>query len=75
VLNRRLVYRHVVRRAVEICGDKRTLAVLLNVTVDQITSWVGGRTALPDHIYPRVMDILFDHERERLRNQKPKDSA
>ena len=70
----RLVYRHLVRRAVEICGDKK-LAVLLNVTVDQVTSWADGRTALPDYIYPRVVEILVDHEQERLRSQKPKDSA
>ena len=71
----RIIFRHVVRRAVEICGDKKTLAVLLNVTVDQVTRWTDGRSAPPDHMLPRVMDILFDHEQERLRNQKPKDSA
>jgi hypothetical protein len=72
---RRLVYRRLVRRAVEICGDKRTLAVILNVTVDQVTSWADGRKALPVHIYPRVIEILLDHEQERLRSEKPKDNA
>jgi hypothetical protein len=61
-----------VRRAVEICGDKKTLAVLLNVTVDQVTSWEDGLVALPDHLYPLVVEILLDHEKERLSSRKPK---
>jgi DNA-binding transcriptional regulator YiaG len=58
---------------VEICGDNRTLAVLLNVTVDQVASWADGRKALPVHIYPRVVEILLEHELERLRSRMPKD--
>jgi hypothetical protein len=66
-------YRDLVRGAVEICGDKKTLAALLNVTVDQVTSWVEGRTALPAHLYPPVVEIIVAYERERLPSRKPTD--
>ena len=59
--------RQLVRRAVEICGNKRTLAVLLNVTVEEINSWTDGRAALPDDVYPHVADLLADLEQEELR--------
>lgn len=67
-------YRDLVRGAVEICGDKKTLAALLNVTVDQVTSWAEGRTALPGHLYLQVMEIIVAYERERLPKRRSADN-
>ena len=40
----------VVQDAIALCGDKRRLAFILNVSVDDITSWLEGRTQPPKGI-------------------------
>lgn len=70
----RMFTRQLVRRAVEICGDKKTLAILLNVTVDEVVSWTDGCTGLPDDVYPRVADLLADLEKGQLRGQPPNEN-
>jgi DNA-binding transcriptional regulator YdaS (Cro superfamily) len=49
-----------VQRAVERCGDKKRLAAILNVSVDEIASWVEGKTQAPDFILLRIL-ILFSN--------------
>jgi hypothetical protein len=48
-----------VQSAIELCGDKKRLAVILNVSVDEITCWAEGRTQAPDAILLRILVLLF----------------
>ena len=46
------------KTAIELCGDKKRLAAMLNVSVEEITSWAEGRTRAPNVILLRIL-ILF----------------
>jgi DNA-binding transcriptional regulator YdaS (Cro superfamily) len=49
-----------VKKAVELCGDKKRLAAILNVSVEDITSWAEGRTQAPNTILLRILILFSD---------------
>ena len=54
------LHREVVQTAIERCGGKKQLAAILNVSVDDITSWAEGQTQAPDAILFRILILLSD---------------
>lgn len=51
-----------VKQAIELCGDKKRLAAILKVSVDDLTSWAEGQTQPPDAILLRIL-IVFSRRR------------
>lgn len=52
------LHREIVEIAIERCGGKKRLAAVLNVSVDEITSWAEGHTQAPDAILLRILVLL-----------------
>ena len=51
----------------EYFGGYSTLALILNVSVEELQCWAAGTTRPPATIYPRLMDlVLQDPRSERV---------
>lgn len=56
----------ILQRALEIVGSREDLARLLQVRQVPLATWLNGVTPLPDDIFLRAVDIVLNHETDRL---------
>jgi hypothetical protein len=56
----------ILQRALRIVGSHEDLARLLQVRQIPLAIWLGGVTPVPDDIFLKAVDIVLNHETDRL---------
>ena len=56
----RQTYRSTLQHAVAIAGGRLFLAARMHVGVTRLRRWLEGREAIPDGVFLRAVDVIFD---------------
>jgi hypothetical protein len=56
----RNLHKSTVGAAAEYLGGYSTLALILNVSVDELERWASGTASPPANLVPRLMDLVSE---------------
>jgi DNA-binding transcriptional regulator YdaS (Cro superfamily) len=48
------------QRAVELAGSRKDLAERIDVKVEDLEQWLGGKRRAPREVFLRVVDVILD---------------